>query len=128
MRGTVIHLVQQIIIHLARWKLPTTNFLLSFLFNQNRGFFPSQSVNLSFAHQPPFRKKKKEKKKKEVKMNFKCTFGYNLFCWKLKTENTIVKQFLNVWIVLWDLILKFFLLNKVLAGPVNSAWTVYFVP
>ena len=28
-------------------------------------------------------------------------FGYNLFYWKLKIENTVAKLFLNVWIVSW---------------------------
>ena len=44
------------------------------------------------------------------------------YCWKLKTENTVVKNFLNVWIVPWDPILKKNLMKSVLAGLVNSAW------
>ena len=35
-------------------------------------------------------------------------FGYNLFLLKLKTENTVAKLFLNVWIVPWDPFLIFF--------------------
>ena len=42
------------------------------------------------------------------------------YCWKLKTEKIVIKIFLNMWIVSWDPVLKFFLLKKVCAGLVNN--------
>ena len=39
----------------------------------------------------------------------------------MKTENTVAKYFLNVYIVPWDAVLKLDLHFSVLANPMNSA-------
>ena len=58
-----------------------------------------------------------------MKHNSKGLFRYHLFVenWKLITENTAAKQFLKVWIVLWDLKMHRNTYFVEFGGPVNSA-------